>query len=358
MTCLNKNTYNIGYCAVLGSGVGETIITKIGDNEWCVVDCHKVKIDKDKDKEKEKERCVAPLYFLEKIGVDIETEVKFIFATHWDDDHIEGISKLLDKAKNAVFATSAVVTDEKFYCYLRTHHDNLKNTPHKSGVNEFFECQKIQTSRNKKIKKLKQNQVIYQSDYVDIYALSPHDEVIDNIFDFLMKDNPNLINKPIKTYVPPKPNDTSVVLLIKFKTLNSQILLGADLEELDKKSWSKLIQDNAVQNIKAGIFKIPHHGSKNGYCEQVYDELLTEKPILIIAPFTRSGLPQEEELIRLQKHSEHIYVTARQQEKKIKIEDKTIQRILSDKNAREYYSELGYVEAFPSEENWKIKQNI
>lgn len=350
MICSSENTYNIGYCAVLGSGVGETIIIKIGDNEWCVVDCHKIKID---DK-----LCVSPLYFLEKIGVNITTDIKFIFATHWDDDHISGMSELLEKAKNAIFATTAVVTDKKFYGYLRGHYDNPKNTPHKSGVNEFFECQRIIIDRQQKIKKLKQNELIYQNDCVDIYALSPHDDVVDNIFDFLMKDNPNILNKPIKVCVPPKPNDTSVVLLIKFKKLDSQILLGADLEELDKKSWSKLIQDNVIDNIQAGIFKIPHHGSKNGYCEQVYDTLLTKNPILIIAPFTRSGLPQEEELILLKQHSEHIYVTANHQEKKIKIEDKSIQRALHDKNARQYYSTLKYVEALPSENNWIVKESI
>jgi beta-lactamase superfamily II metal-dependent hydrolase len=260
MICSSEDAYDIGYCAVLGSGVGESIIIKIGINEWCVVDCHKIKID---DK-----LYVAPLYFLEKIGVNIATDIKFIFATHWDDDHISGISELLEKAKNAVFATTAVVTDKKFYGYLRTHHDNLKNTPHKSGINEFFECQGIIKVRKQKIKKLKQNELMYQNDCVDIYALSPHDDVINTVFDFLMKNNPNILNQPIKVCVPPKPNDTSVVLLIKFKILESQILLGADLEELDKKSWSKLIQDNAVQNVKAGIFKIPHHGSKNGYCKK------------------------------------------------------------------------------------------
>jgi hypothetical protein len=83
--------------------------------------------------------------------------------------------------------------------------------------------------------------------------------------------------------------------------------------------------------------------------------LLTEKPILIIAPFTRSGLPQEEELILLKQHSEYIYVTTNNQERKIKLEDKTIQRILFDKNARQYHSRLQYVEAFPNEKNWIVK---
>ena len=40
----------------------------------------------------------AGLSYLEAIGVSVEDSVKLVVATHWDDDHIAGLARVVEKA--------------------------------------------------------------------------------------------------------------------------------------------------------------------------------------------------------------------------------------------------------------------
>src|SRR5258707_5632727 len=80
--------------SVFGTGFGESIVVHMGMNRWMVVDSCR-------DPET---RSPMPLEYLAEIGVDLADSIKLIVATHWDDDHIDGIGELFYRAKSAVFA--------------------------------------------------------------------------------------------------------------------------------------------------------------------------------------------------------------------------------------------------------------
>jgi hypothetical protein len=72
------------------------------------------------------------------------------------------------------------------------------------------------------------------------------------------------------------------------------LLLGADLEEDGDSDlgWSAIVSMNERPQGKAQIFKIPHHGSKNGHYRPVWDLMLVKNPISILTPWSKgSGLP-------------------------------------------------------------------
>lgn len=83
---------------VFGPGFGESILIHIGNNEWFIVDsCNKPKTN-----------IPYPIWYLEQLKINVEHQVKKIFVTHYHDDHINGISKIVEKCKNAEFWTSSI----------------------------------------------------------------------------------------------------------------------------------------------------------------------------------------------------------------------------------------------------------
>ncbi|HAS16681.1 MAG: hypothetical protein A2035_06355 [Nitrospirae bacterium GWA2_42_11] len=67
---------------LIGPGYGETILIHLGNNKWVVVDSC---IDSRTSEP-------AALSYLQSIGINPETSVVLIIATHWHDDHVRGSS--------------------------------------------------------------------------------------------------------------------------------------------------------------------------------------------------------------------------------------------------------------------------
>lgn len=94
----------------------------------------------------------------------------------------------------------------------------------------------------------------------------------------------------------------------KFKHLD--IILDADLEKVRSQysGWSAVVGSPGRPQGKAIIFKVPHHGSKNGHCEDVTAQLL-DKPISILTAYRRSHLPADSDIERISTYSDSVYLT-------------------------------------------------
>ena len=77
--------------SVFGRGFGEAIAIHIGDARWLLVDSL-VEAD---------EKPIA-LRYLKQLGVDVATAVDLIVATHWHDDHVQGISEIYEACPDAL----------------------------------------------------------------------------------------------------------------------------------------------------------------------------------------------------------------------------------------------------------------
>ena len=70
---------------LLGPGYGESIVVHFGQGEWIIVDS-----------------CIndarepQALEYLRAIGVEPDEAVSLIVATHWHDDHIRGMAKVVE----------------------------------------------------------------------------------------------------------------------------------------------------------------------------------------------------------------------------------------------------------------------
>lgn len=113
--------------------------------------------------------------------------------------------------------------------------------------------------------------------------------------------------------------------------------IGADLEvsKNEGEGWQNILNSSKVADTKAHIFKIPHHGSQNGYLKAVWDQLIDSNPIANMTPWNKGKcLPQLEMLKIYGSHSEKVYLTADPQKlnNKPKSREKGISKAICEKN--------------------------
>jgi beta-lactamase superfamily II metal-dependent hydrolase len=287
-----------------GGGYGESIIIKLAKKSWIIVDCCINPTTKEP----------LPLEYLKSIGVDYANDVIRVICTHWHDDHIRGISKLLEACEKAQFSPTRVNDTRKFMRFV-----DIDEKIHSNGgvrsTKEFQECTNILRRRNIPANRLNSNMVVHKESHLNIdfelFALSPSDYVIEQ-FDHELSNIIKRVFEKKLSIVNESPNDKCVVLLLKFG--NQRVLLGADLEVGDnpRQGWSDILDNSLVtDDVKAQLFKIPHHGSENGYHERIFEELVEKQSILKLTPWNLNDkLPTLEMIDCYQGHSKKIYITS------------------------------------------------
>lgn len=74
-------------------GYGECVVVHVGENQWLIVDSCR------------NPRTGNPIAsdYLESLGLEFSAVVRLIVATHWHDDHMEGLADLVSKASAVQF---------------------------------------------------------------------------------------------------------------------------------------------------------------------------------------------------------------------------------------------------------------
>ena len=306
--------------SLFGPSYGECVVIHAGDGVWFVVDSCTIPGT-------EKSRCVR---YFEEIGVDVSTDVRRIIATHWDQDHIRGLSQLVELAKNAEFVCSAAFFSEEFITLIELYKQFQIGVG--GGVKEFARTLEILLERRKKPFLAMEQMTIWNAfrdgkEAASLVALSPSSATIIeghlNIGTLLQEAQ--LQNLRVTET---SRNDRSVVLWLRAG--NAIALLGSDLEETGAKDqgWSAVLL-STVERPKAQIFKVPHHGSITGHVDQVWSDLLVPQPPAIIAPWRRGAqaLPTCSDIQRIQKETDQLYVTTIPQNKR-KTRSATVERMI------------------------------
>jgi beta-lactamase superfamily II metal-dependent hydrolase len=290
-----------------GGGYGESIVIHLGNNNWAVVDSC---INPENKKS-------LPLEYLKKIGVNVINDVKIIICTHWHDDHILGISELFEACKSASFCMAIPHDKEKFLRMVKLDYIKSDNLISNSSTIEFNKCISIIDKRGTSKKRALADRVLFSEKISDnfkseIFSLSPSDYVIDE-FDLEISELITQFGESRLKIITKSPNQKSVALLLKLGVHTA--ILGADLEvgTSNKEGWLNILDFSKVidKNKKASLFKIPHHGSKNGYHLRIWDELLSDKTIAKLTPWNRNNkLPQIEMVKTYYSHTKDLYMTS------------------------------------------------
>ncbi|MCP4763187.1 MAG: MBL fold metallo-hydrolase [archaeon] len=300
--------------SVFGPGYGECIVIHAGHNEWIVVDsCINPKT-----------KNIAAIEHFANLGVTLDS-IKLIVATHWHDDHIRGLHKLLQNCSKAQFAISEAFCNDRFLDLATIFH-NQKDI----GVSEFSEIWSFLLENDRYPIRAVSNKRLYRKVIDDknfeyrVESLSPSDAAIMMSNNDILKliplksqsDDSPQVKKRIKTLTP---NFSAVVLLIKINEI--EILLGSDLENSkdERIGWLAILNSNF--DCKAELFKIPHHGSSNADNPLVWEKLLQNNPITVTTPFTKGKkIPTEQDIVRIKSYSSNAYLTAEPITKRAKTE--------------------------------------
>ncbi|HPW35577.1 MAG: Metallo-beta-lactamase superfamily protein [Deltaproteobacteria bacterium ADurb.Bin135] len=325
--------------SVFGPGYGESIVLHLCDDNWVIVDsCINPKVNEP-----------APLFYLNQLNIDLEQCVKQVIATHWHDDHIRGLGKIVKACPNAKFICSGALRNKYFTQLTIIYKD--RTLLGSSGIDEFSEVFLALQERAEEWK----NPTLAVADRIlwkssdsksSIYALSPSDAAIIASEIEFEQFIPSA-KQPKKRLLPANLNHTAVVLLAMVQDFS--ILLGSDLQEVGNPvmGWSVIVDSQLRPQEKASFFKIPHHGSENAHHGRVWEEMLMHQPIAALTPFENGGtcLPTKKDIERICLHTNIAYSTAPVGIKHKVKRDRTVEKTILEtaRNIRKINVSLGQV---------------
>lgn len=269
--------------SLFGPGVGECVVVHGGGGRWLVVDSCR-------------ETSASPpvaLAYLSEIGVDPD-QVRLLVATHWDDDHIGGMAELHRALTSAAFWCSAALNNRDVPAFLLEQAQSLIRQG--SGVDELRTIFVERTNSKSGSPGWAMWNVDLLGDNtpfpLDVWGLSPSPEAVGRGFFALVHRAHGL--EPARKVIDFGPNEGSVAMWIRAG--DARVLLGADLEEPGpaNRGWSAILGGNPkrwLENGKAGLFKVAHHGSADARHDRVWTDLLEPEPVAILAPYRRGANP-------------------------------------------------------------------
>ena len=339
--------------SIFGPGFGECIVAHLGNGDWIVVDS-----------------CLVPgtttpvaLKYFEGIGLD-PTCVKLVVLTHWHSDHIAGAAQLIEKCKPDKICVPAAFRAKEFAEFVASHSD-LNADTRKSASAEILAIFKAAADQQIALMLAVANRCIFQAEddgiKIVLTSLSPSDaQVFQSLLEFSNDVMPT--GKTKIRIAPHSPNNNSIVLHLSVN--ETAILLGGDLEITanNDSGWQAIVDSTEKPTQKADLFKIPHHGSANGHHDQVWDDMLEDKPIAVATPYSKGKkLPTNSDIDRIEKVSGEFYLTSPPLGHGKQKHDYEVEKFLKDFGFKFHrnLTQLGHVRArktSPDVKDWVVEE--
>ena len=283
--------------SLFGKGVGECAVIHLGMGRWMIVDSF----------ETHGSKMPIALEYLRELQVDVARDVQIVVVTHWHDDHIRGMHRIVEEASSARFVCSAACKTDQFLALVlaeATSADRL-------GVSEFADILNILNVRNPKKKGphnwAQSGMCLFSRNAVEVHALSPSPETITDCMGEFAK---LLQVGPRRPFPRVTPNGQSTVLLVKTGHIN--FLLGGDLEckDDDLRGWGAILNSD-LPMPQSCAYKVAHHGSSNADHDDIWNTLLLRDPHALVAPYVcgRKPLPSNDDVLRMKKRTDWLYCT-------------------------------------------------
>ena len=207
--------------SVFGRGFGKSLLIHIGDAQWILINSLT-----------DGDGVPSPLRYLSEINVDPKVALRLILATHWHDDHIEGLGRIYRAAPNATLAMPQAMNKAEVRAFVNRVAVG-GSARISSGVQELNNIAIIQKDTGRAaIRLAKANTVLLREagmshgHTVDVEAVSPSDT---DVHAFVTSLATMPLTQSGQRVMPFSQNDVSVALWISVGS--HRLLLGADLEE-------------------------------------------------------------------------------------------------------------------------------
>ncbi len=312
--------------ALLGPGHGESALVHLGNGNWIVVDSC---VDSGT-------REPAALSYLSEMGVEPAEAVRLVIATHWHDDHIRGMARLLEACPNAGFCLSAALGKEEFIA-MASAYDEPHSSECSSGVREIRNVMRLLEGRPCPSRMAAPDRPVYRLDPSDsghghqceVTTLSPSDAQLKKFYAEIAILMPQ-VKRTMQRCTSQAPNHVAVAVWMEIGPL--AILLGSDLEETTDPytGWSVIVNSTTRPPGRAAVFKVAHHGSQTAHNNEVWSDMLVGSPLAVLTPFRRSQLPRPRDVARITDLTTQAYSTARVRAPKVPRADPAVRKTLRE----------------------------
>jgi hypothetical protein len=283
--------------SILGRSIGEAIVIRFGDQLQ-----RSILLDSFMSFGRP-----VSLRYLDHCRVDPD-QVVIVAASHWDNDHSDGLAQILRDSPNAQFVYPYVVDREKLVKIAATARLAASDGRGR-GVDAFGEVLFALKESGRLAEAARSKQTLWQDEEIHVRALSPTSAAVQA---GLASVGRELLSEPSKGSVATavKPNLTSMVLWVE--TATHRVLLGADLEAHASYGWTAAVEDSRALLLggRAQLLKVPHHGSDDADDDAMWSELLDAQPDAVVTPYGPSRRPRASDLERLMARSCTLQIAA------------------------------------------------
>ncbi|WP_395646633.1 MBL fold metallo-hydrolase [Terricaulis sp.] len=343
--------------SVLGRGYGESIVLHVPALGWIVVDSFLTEAGSP-----------AALEYIKSQGGDLD-QVVGIVATHWHDDHIQGISDLLKNCRAAQFSLPIALQGKQFRA-IAYEAARVGTNETSSGAAELLASLRVIKGSDRVPNWVTEGQIIHRTVFslagrahrFELEALSPSKKDVDA---FLLHVAAQTLAPSNDAFRIPEFTENDISMAAWGRISGQFFLLGADLEERKQadRGWNNVLARLAPLGEQAGYYKIAHHGAKSGHSQRVWSELCVTDPVATIAPWTKGGkaIPTEADCRRIQALTSRAYVTTRNPLRKPQRMASVVEGKIRSMNAglRAHPSEVGRITATldvtPASPAWRVE---
>jgi hypothetical protein len=238
--------------------------------------------------------------------------VDWVIATHAHDDHIAGFAKVVRECSRAEVVLPNAADTMQFLALDDIDYDLSFYDTRWSVYEEYRKVFKELNTRTRRVHYAGAGTVLPLGANVpdlQLKFVAPSGHAVtqaNRIFGRLLRA---AVTSPAGRVASRDPNVFSLGLIVSKGDF--EVLLGGDVRTGTQQWGWKFAHVSYSQSRTVSVHKIPHHGSKNAYFADIWNDWLTEDCVNLVAPYRSSRLPREEMLTKMKQHGLPIWATAR-----------------------------------------------
>ncbi len=281
---------------LFGSMKGESTLVRLPNGRWGMVDCYIPDL-------KHPDRNF--LYrFLKSNHIN---SLEFLCMTHPHEDHFSGMSTILKELTVKYFFSPPAMTGPRLFQIVKSIAVDARKVEDKrleSASNELIDIYEILKSKKKHRRGdppfIPQDgttrKILYPAEHspnepIRITAIAPTTRQVQDYEEKLAVcfDNDQTLVSPFKYR---RHNEISLAFVLEFG--KTRIIFGGDVE---KKSWRLAMSQLSHDTFNCHLVKISHHGSKTGYCRDLWKAFSKNgKPLAFLTSYDEYDLPRDVEV--------------------------------------------------------------
>ena len=256
--------------STFGRGLGECVLCHVGDGIWIAVDSF----------HSESGPPIATDYIEQLRG---DHRIQAVVISHWDDDHIHGMTSVIEKWNPEQVWLPAVLSDNELVSFAVEHDEAMEGIA-PSGLRDFVRV--LRATKGRKVRRWgSAGHSIETETSTVIRLLSPTHDLIDEALTVL-----GINHAPGEREVTSvESNRTSIVLWIERG--DAVALLGADLEATES-GWTSVVDAHDPAGNRASLVKVPHHGSDDADDPRIWEVMCSRHTFNVTTRYTRLKNPR------------------------------------------------------------------